>query len=387
MREDVRDNEGFEKNEINKEIKDNGIDKDLLCATGDQEKTEKDPKENTEGVSAEGAYNCEKAEAACDEEEGAYEEPCAGNDQISDRRRDCDTVKAKKSKKGIVAGVVTAVAAIVLACAILLSAILVPLGIVTVGGLGMAGLIFFNNADIQHITETPLAPDVNTDVGIGEAMTVIKHDGPAEENSEMSIPDVVAQVADTVVEITTVASGHNMLLGQMGGAGSGVIISENGYIVTNHHVIEGAGTITVRRTNGVEYQAAVVGSDADKDIALLKIKASGLPAAVLGSSKDIVVGQEVLAIGNPLGTLGGTVTNGIISALDRTIIIDGHSMTLLQTNAAINPGNSGGGLFNCSGQLIGIVNAKQAELGVEGLGFAIPIDVAWETVQNIAINV
>ena len=127
-----------------------------------------------------------------------------------------------------------------------------------------------------------------------------------------------------------------------------------------------------------------MGSDAEKDVALIKINASGLRAATLGSSRDVSVGQQVVAIGNPLGTLGGTVTDGIISALDRTIIIDGHSMTLLQTNAAINPGNSGGGLFNHSGELIGIVNAKQAETGVEGLGFAIPIDIAWETVLEIA---
>ena len=175
-----------------------------------------------------------------------------------------------------------------------------------------------------------------------------------------------------------------MLGHSSGGAGSGVIISENGYIITNHHVIEGAGAITVRLTNGCEYAAGVVGSDPDGDIALIKIDATDLCAATIGSSKSVVVGQQVLAIGNPLGTLGGTVTDGIISALDRKIPIDGVEMTLLQTNAAINPGNSGGGLFNRSGELIGIVNAKRAETGVEGLGFAIPVDIAWEIALQIA---
>ena len=103
----------------------------------------------------------------------------------------------------------------------------------------------------------------------------------------------------------------------------------------------------------------------------------------MGSSEKLVVGQDVIAIGNPLGSLGGTVTDGIISALDRTVVIDGNRMTLMQTNAAINPGNSGGGLFDRAGQLIGIVNAKQADTGIEGLGFAIPIDVVVDSVTNI----
>ena len=227
-----------------------------------------------------------------------------------------------------------------------------------------------------------------------EDMDVIKNDGSININEQvgstgfggdLSIAEVVEQVADTVVEITTTNVVTDRFYGQYvtSGAGSGVIISENGYIITNHHVIDGARSITVRLTDGSEFAATLIGSNADKDIALLKISATGLRAAVLGSSEALVVGQEVVAIGNPLGSLGGTVTDGIISALDRTVVIDGHRMTLMQTNAAINPGNSGGGLFNRAGELIGIVNAKQADTGIEGLGFAIPIDVAWETVETI----
>ncbi len=195
-----------------------------------------------------------------------------------------------------------------------------------------------------------------------------------------TIADVVAKVADSVVEITTeYATVDSFYYTQ--GAGSGVVISENGYIITNNHVIDDdeygiADTITVRLTDGSEYSASVVGTDTDTDIAVLKIDAEGLTAAEIGSSSALVAGEEVVIIGNPLGTLGGTVTNGIISALDREITVGNETMNLLQTNAAVNPGNSGGGMFNLAGELVGIVNAKYSESGIEGLGFAIPMDDA-----------
>ena len=316
------------------------------------------------------------------------------NTENEDITEDIPEKKVRKKKKGP-AVIISSIVAAILVCTILISTaltLLLGVGVMALGGLGTMGLVLFGMSDPQDITVNT-TPEVNVDVGMDEEMFVTKLDGSdteqgnTEDAIEMTIAQVIERVADTVVEITTVGSAYDVLLGQaVGSAGSGVIISENGYIITNHHVIDGAATITVRLTNGHEYKAGVVGSDADNDIALLKIKATGLPAAVLGSSKDIVVGQEVVAIGNPLGTLGGTVTNGIISAIDSTIEIDGHSMTLLQTNAAINPGNSGGGLFNLSGELIGIVNAKQSDLGIEGLGFAIPIDMAWNTVQEISEN-
>src|SRR5699024_342301 len=144
------------------------------------------------------------------------------------------------------------------------------------------------------------------------------------------------------------------------GAGSGVILTQDGYIVTNHHVIEDANSITVRTRSGDEYNASLVGSDEQSDLAVLKIDATGLTPAVLGDSTTLEVGELAIAIGNPLGELGGSVTSGIISALDREMTIDGQTMTLLQTDAAVNPGNSGGGLFNANGDLIGIVNAKSS---------------------------
>ena len=159
-----------------------------------------------------------------------------------------------------------------------------------------------------------------------------------------------------------------------------MIIHEDGLIVTNHHVIENLDQIVVRLTNGERYYATLRGSDEKGDIAIIKIKPreeSPLTVAKLGYSASLVLGEEVIAIGNPLGELGGTITNGIISATERKITVDGTVMTLLQTNAAINGGNSGGGLFNMAGELIGIVNAKYSASGVEGLGFAIPIDAAY----------
>ena len=141
-------------------------------------------------------------------------------------------------------------------------------------------------------------------------------------------------------------------------------------------MIEGAETIAVRLRNGESYQASVVASDEESDVAIIKIEpTSELTPVVFGSSDDLKVGDSVVAIGNPLGELGGSVTEGIISALDREVTIeDKGTFTVLQTSAAINSGNSGGGLFNRQGELIGMVNAKASEVGVEGLGFALPID-------------
>lgn len=200
-----------------------------------------------------------------------------------------------------------------------------------------------------------------------------------------SVREIAAIALDSVVEIRTeaVVTGSYFRQYVTSGAGSGVIIDPSGDIVTNCHVVENATSITVRLHNGEEYSASLVGTDSATDIAVIRIDANGLTAATLGDSADLFVGDPVVAIGNPLGELGGTVTNGIISALARQISIDGQKMTLLQTNAAINPGNSGGGLFNEAGELIGIVNAKYSDDGIEGLGFAIPINTAKPVIEDL----
>ena len=176
----------------------------------------------------------------------------------------------------------------------------------------------------------------------------------------VSYSGVVQQVEDSVVAITTESVATNYFFRQYvtQGAGSGVVLTADGYIVTNYHVIKGAQQITVTANDGSTYAATLVGTDEDNDIAVLKVNAKDLTPAILGDSDTLKVGDAVLAIGNPLGTLSGTVTDGIVSALERQVTIDGNNMTLLQTSAAVNPGNSGGGLFNASGELIGIVNAK-----------------------------
>ena len=193
---------------------------------------------------------------------------------------------------------------------------------------------------------------------------------------------------NAVVEIRTeqVATDSWMMQYITEGAGSGVIISKDGMVVTNNHVIEGASKITVRLKNGTEYQAKVVGADSETDVALISIDANGLTAAVYGNSDELAAGDLAVAIGNPLGQLGGTATAGIISATDREMKIDGKSMTLLQTDASINPGNSGGGLFNQKGELVGIVVAKSTGSNVEGLGFAIPINTVKEVAQQLSEN-
>ncbi len=196
------------------------------------------------------------------------------------------------------------------------------------------------------------------------------------DEAEMSIPDVVDKTAASVVEITTeyVTTSQYMQQYITSGAGSGVIITEDGYILTNNHVIKDATSITVTLRSGESYPAELVGLDEDLDIALVKIDASSLTPATIGSSSDLRVGESIIAIGNPLGQLGGSVTDGIISALDRSISIEGTTMSLMQLSISINPGNSGGGLFDMSGSLVGIVNAKSSGDNIEGIGFAIPID-------------
>lgn len=209
--------------------------------------------------------------------------------------------------------------------------------------------------------------------------------GTANTADALSVTEIASKVGPSVVEVTTEAVTTNAFFGQyvQSGAGSGVIITEDGYIITNNHVVSGASQVTVRTSDGTEYPATVVGADSKTDIAVLKIEATGLTPAVVGDSDSLQVGEFTLAVGNPLGELGGTVTDGIISALDREVTVENQTMNLLQTNAAVSPGNSGGGLFNESGELIGIVNAKSASVEVEGLGFAIPVDSARPVITDL----
>lgn len=259
------------------------------------------------------------------------------------------------------------------------------------GGAGFGGALIANRmssddggSDSPVVTTAP----AESQTSVGEGGVIYKSvntDGSGTSTAAGSIADVAANAADSVVEITTETIETSTYFGQYvtSGAGSGVIITENGYIITCDHVVNGASTVTVTLTNGDSYDATIVGEDSVTDIAVLKIDANNLTCAVIGDSDSLVVGQDAIAIGNPLGELGGTVTNGIISALDRQVEVDGQTYNLLQTNAAINPGNSGGGLFNINSELIGIVNAKSSGSGIEGLGFAIPINDAIAVAEQL----
>ncbi|MBQ3141754.1 MAG: trypsin-like peptidase domain-containing protein [Clostridia bacterium] len=208
---------------------------------------------------------------------------------------------------------------------------------------------------------------------------------PVTATGRTGIADVVDRIADSVVAINVSGVAYDYFNREYPseGAGSGVIISSDGYIVTNCHVVSGGTKITVFLNNGDVYDAKLIGQYAEGDLALIKIEASGLTAAKLSDSSTLRVGDSVIAIGNPLGELQGTVTTGIVSALERDMVIDGQQMVLMQTNAAINSGNSGGGLFDSNGELIGIVTAKTSAAGVEGLGFFIPINNAKPVIAEL----
>ena len=206
--------------------------------------------------------------------------------------------------------------------------------------------------------------------------------------SVLSIEEIVAKNENSVVAIETESVSTDSWLRQYvtQGAGSGVIYREDGYIITNNHVIDGANSIKVTLYNGKAYDASLVATDAQTDVAVIKISETGLIPVTMGSMDQVSVGSLAVAIGNPLGTLSGTATDGIISALEREITIDGKAMSLIQTSASINPGNSGGGLFNQYGDLIGLVVAKSSGSDVEGLGFAIPVDKVQSVAESLIKN-
>lgn len=242
-------------------------------------------------------------------------------------------------------------------------------------GLGFGGGYFANKVN----TSTSGSLNITKTSNSGTTTTA------SSTSTANSTSEIVKKTADSVVEISTesVVTGSFAQQYVQQGAGSGVIISQDGYILTNNHVINGANSVKVRLRDSTEYDATIIGSDSDNDIALLKVSATGLSPATFGDSNSLAVGDYVVAIGNPLGELGGTVTDGIISALARKVTIEDTQMTLLQTNAQVNPGNSGGGLFNANGELVGIVNAKQSATEVEGIAFAIPINNVLDILSDL----
>lgn len=223
---------------------------------------------------------------------------------------------------------------------------------------------------------------------IDKTVTTTNYNLASATGSELSVQEIIARNENSVVAISTESISTDTWLRQYitQGAGSGVIYSKDGYIITNNHVIEGASTIKVTLYDGSSYDATLVASDEQTDLAVIKIDKTDLTPVAIGNMDGLSVGDLVVAIGNPLGTLSGTATEGIISALEREITLDGKTMALIQTSASINPGNSGGGLFDQHGNLIGIVVAKSSGSDVEGLGFAIPCDKVSNVVKSLIEN-
>ena len=238
--------------------------------------------------------------------------------------------------------------------------------------------------------QTTQQPKQGAYVGSGTKLNIVSSQESSDttfsdEEGALCLQDIYSSVIDSVVSISSMTSSGTS-------SGTGIIMSSDGYVITNHHVITGALVISVLTNDNQEYEAALVGSDEMSDLAVLKIDARGLQAAEFGDSSKLRVGDSVVAIGDPLGVqLRGTMTNGIISAINRDLTVGDRTMTLIQTNAALNNGNSGGPLINCYGQVIGINTVKMssyytATASVEGLGFAIPISVAKPIIDELIEN-
>lgn len=238
--------------------------------------------------------------------------------------------------------------------------------------------------------QTPQQPTQGAYVGSGTKLNIVSSQESSDttfsdEEDALCLQDIYSSVIDSVVSISSMTSSGTS-------SGTGIIMSSDGYVITNHHVITGALVISVLTNDNQEFEAALVGSDEMSDLAVLKIDARGLQAAEFGDSSRLRVGDSVVAIGDPLGVqLRGTMTNGIISAINRDLTVGDRTMTLIQTNAALNNGNSGGPLINCYGQVIGINTVKMssyytASATVEGLGFAIPISVAKPIIDELIEN-
>ena len=238
--------------------------------------------------------------------------------------------------------------------------------------------------------QTTQQPTQGAYVGSGTRLNIVSAPESSDttfsdEEDALCLQDIYSSVIDSVVSISSMTSSGTS-------SGTGIIMSSDGYVITNHHVITGALVISVLTNDNQEFEAALVGSDEMSDLAVLKIDARGLQAAEFGDSSKLRVGDSVVAIGDPLGVqLRGTMTNGIISAINRDLTVGDRTMTLIQTNAALNNGNSGGPLINCYGQVIGINTVKMssyytATASVEGLGFAIPISVAKPIIDELIEN-
>ncbi len=285
--------------------------------------------------------------------------------------------KKKKEKKGVGAGAIVAIA---LCCSLL------------GGAVGSAGAALIMKNSKQE--EVKPANSQVSQMFEGERTPTVLNTTAIDTSKVLTQAELYAQNVNSVVGITTsITTNYWGYKTTAAASGSGFIITEDGYILTNHHVIENSNSIKVALYNGETYEAEIIGYDESNDLAVIKIDAKGLTPVVLGSSDELNVGDEVVAIGNPLGELTFSLTSGYVSALDREITLSSNvTMDLIQTDCAINSGNSGGPLFNMYGEVIGITNAKYSgngssgEASIDNIGFAIPIDNVRSIFKSIIEN-
>ena len=244
------------------------------------------------------------------------------------------------------------------------------------GIVGAGAMSLFGDSTVSNITE-------------GQRPSSVLNVNYTDTSKELTLAELYAKNVNSTVGITTaITTNYWGFQTTQPASGSGFIFSDDGYILTNYHVISGASSVTVTMYDGSTYDAVIVGYDASNDIAVLKIEATGLTPVVLGDSDTINVGDTVVAIGNPLGELTFSLTSGVVSALDREVTFsDGTRMDLIQTDCAINRGNSGGALFNLYGEVIGITNAKyssgSSSASIDNIGFAIPLNTVRDIVASI----
>lgn len=279
--------------------------------------------------------------------------------------------KPKKNRTG------AKVTALVLSCALVG-------GAMGFGGSALQNHLAAKNADTEEAQQASVVYE-------GSRETSVINIAQIDTSKEMTPAEVYAQNVNSTVGIrTSITTNYWGYQTQAAAAGSGFILSADGYILTNYHVVEDSNSITVSLYDGTEYDAALVGCDESNDIAVLKIDAEGLTPVVLGDSDNLNVGDQVVAIGNPLGELTFSLTTGVVSALNREVTLSSNvTMNLIQTDCAINSGNSGGALFNLYGEVIGITNAKysssssSSEASIDNIGFAIPLNHVKNIVKSI----
>ena len=279
----------------------------------------------------------------------------------AERAEPWETRKPKRKRFGL------KVAALALVCALL-------------GGVVGAGVTHYG---VSHAHGT--AQIAVSDRQVAEVQQV-KVDG----KQQLTRPEVYRANVNSVVSINvSTTTNYFGQTTESASSGSGFFITKDGFILTNYHVVEGASRVKVTTYDGTEYDAAIVGGDEDYDIAVVKVEGTGFQAVVLGDSSGLQIGEDITAIGNPLGELTFSMSEGIVSCVDRAINVDGTPFNMIQTTAAINPGNSGGPLFNSYGEVVGIVSAKYSSYSnttVEGIGFAIPINDVIAMVEDIMTN-